>query len=253
MRYRFLLTGIFLIWAFVLHAQLKSTNYLQGIRKNDVSNCWFNETNDTISLEKQTMLPEPIGFIGEQYQRFFIHYITITKSLTNPYQYHVTGKTKVKENICDFSGTISIVKAEIYAKQLDNRYRQGLAECTVDFKEDARLVATGFIKGKLTTKFYLDEKGNAQYDDLLFGADLYFNNQCEASWTSYSSKKTKKVNWGDYRIPGNTGFDIGDGGFMIADKYVNNGWQNYKRSTGDDPEDEATKKAIQSEAQLWWK
>lgn len=253
MRYRFLLTGIILIWALISHAQLKSTNYLQEIKKNDLSKCWCTDKSAANNSDLQTMLPEPIGFIGEQYQRFFIHYITITKSVTNPYQYNVTGKTKVKENICDFSGIITIVKAGIYTKQLDNRYKQGFVECEVDFKEDGKQVATGFIKGKLTTKFYLDEKRSAQYDDLLFGADLYFNNQCAASWTSYSTKKSRKVNWGDYRIPGNTGFDIGDGEFVIADKYVNNGWQNYKLATSGDPEDEATKTALISEALEWWK
>ena len=87
----------------------------------------------------------------------------------------------------------------------------------------------------------------------MFGADLYFNNQCEANWTSYTTNKSKKVNWGDYRIPGNTGFDICDGEFMIDDKYVKNGWQNYKASRSDDPENAATKKAERAEAIEWWK
>ncbi len=60
------------------------------------------------------------------------------------------------------------------------------------------------------------------------------------------------MNWGDYRIPGNTGFDIGDGEFMIADKYVNNGWQNYKTARND-PENVATKNAEQAEVKEWWK
>ncbi len=253
MQCRFLSMVLFLFFTSVSQAQMKSTNYLQGIKKNNLSKCWCMEKSEANNPDVETMLPEPIGVIGEQCQRFFIHYTSITKSLTNPYQYNVTGKTKVKENICDFSGTITIVKAGIYTKQLDNRYKQGFAECVVNFKEDNQQAATGFITGKLTTKFYLDEKRNAQYDDLLFGADLYFNNQCEASWTSYSNKKTRKVNWGDYRIPGNTGFDVGDGEFAIADKYANNGWQSYKLATAGDPEKEATKKAIAAEAKLWWK
>ena len=65
--------------------------------------------------------------------------------------------------------------------------------------------------------------------------------------------KTKKVNWGDYRIPGNTGFDIGDGEFIIADKYLHNGWGNYKLAMNGDPENTATKNAVQWEANEWWK
>lgn len=253
MQSKFLLTLLLLCWTSFCHAQVKSTNYIKGIKENDLSKCWHNDADNPDSMGLQTMLPEPIGFIGEQYQRFFIHYNTITKSGANAYQYHVTGKTKVKENSCDFTGTITIIRAGLYTKQFDYRYKQGFAECEVNFKEDSKQASTGFIKGKLTTRFYLDENRNIQYDDLLFGADLYFNNQCEGNWTSYSTKKTKKVNWGDYRIPGNTGFDIGDGEFMIADKYVNHGWQNYKLAINGDPENEATKKAARAEAQQWWK
>jgi len=253
MQSKFIFPALFLLWASVYHARQNSTDYIQEIRKHDHSKCWHNDVGTSDSIGLQTMLPEPIGVIGDRYQRFFIHYNTITKSGTNPYQYRVTGKTKVKENICDFSGTITILKAGLYTKQFDYRYKQGFAECLVNFNENSIQPSAGFIKGKLTTKFYLDENGNIQYDDLLFGADLYFNNQCEASWTSYTSKISRKVNWGDYRIPGNTGFDIGDGEFMIAEKYVNNGWQNYKLAINGDPENEATKKAAQTEVLEWWK
>lgn len=227
--------------------------FLAGIKKYDLAKLWYNDSRTSVNKNIEATLPEPLGFIGETYQRFFVHYNTVSRCKTNPCQYHIKGKTMVRNTIRNFSGSITIKMAGIYLKQFDYRYRQGFVICDLHFKEDSTQTATGIFTGTLSTNFYLDEADHIQYDDLLFGADLYFNNQCEANWTSYTTNKSKKVNWGDYRIPGNTGFDIGDGEFMIDDKYVKNGWQNFKASRSDDPENAATKKAERAEAIEWWK
>ena len=233
--------------------QPASASYLGGIKNHDLSKLWNSNADKKDTDILAITLPRPLGIIGENCQRFYIHYTTVAKSKTNPCQYNVTGKTKVKDNICSFSGTITITKAGIYTKQFDYRYKQGFVECAINFKEDTTQVNSGMFTGKLVTTFYLDEKRMIEYDDLLFGADLYFNNQVQATWTSYATYKSKKVNWGDYRIPGNTGFDVGDGEFMIDDKYVKNGWQNYKAARSGDPENAATKNAESAEAIEWWK
>jgi hypothetical protein len=36
-----------------------------------------------------------LGFIGENYQRFHIHFISIIQNPLNPYEYFAYGKTKV--------------------------------------------------------------------------------------------------------------------------------------------------------------
>ena len=230
-----------------------SANYLSGIKNHDLNKLWFSNPDKKDADILAVTHPTPLGIIGENCQRFYIHYTAVTKCKTNSCQYNVTGKTRVKENICGFSGTITITKTRIYTKQFDYRYKQGFVECAINFKEDTTQVNSGIFTGKLVTTFYLDEKRMIEYDDLLFGADLYFNNQVQATWTSYATYKSKKVKWGDYRIPGNTGFDVGDGEFMIDDKYVKNGWQNYKAARSGDPENAATKNAESAEAIEWWK
>ena len=59
-------------------------------------------------------------------------------------------------------------------------------------------------------------------------------------------------NWAEYWIPAGKGLNKGDGEFMIADKFVKNGWQNYRQSRGN-PEDSATGAAERNEAWEWWK
>ena len=48
------------------------------------------------------------GFIGANYQRFDICPISITKMNNYVQQYSITGKTRVKNNICDFNGILTI-------------------------------------------------------------------------------------------------------------------------------------------------
>lgn len=232
--------------------QSGSADYYSGIRKFGLSKLWHTPKDKEAGDSEEIFVPEPLGFIGDQYERFYIHYLSIIKSTTNPYEYIVYGKTKVKDNICTFRGTIKIVKAGIYKKQFDYRYKQGFVECRVAFNEDSTQRSSGFFIGKLTSNFYLDEKSNIQYDDLLFGPDGYFNNQCEASWTSYQKKKMKRANWGDYRMAASKELDMGDGEFSVNKKYQSNGWYNYVVAWSNDPEKDATKKAQQTEASHWW-
>ncbi|MEO6819008.1 MAG: hypothetical protein ABI204_04735 [Ginsengibacter sp.] len=229
-----------------------SKDYYADIKKTNASKLWYNDMsvpeNDSISVT----LPEPLGFIGDNYQRFYIHFISVKKSKVNPYQYFVSGKTKVKEIISGFSGTINVVKAGIYKKQIDENYKQGSVECNIIFYEDSLQKSTGFFKGKLISKFFLDERNLVWYDDIELGADGYFNNQCEAVWTSYKTSKSKKCNWGDYRIPQSKALDSGDGEFAVNKKYDLFGWKNYRIAWSDDPWVKGTGQAREAENKHWW-
>lgn len=231
----------------------KSVDYFAAIKKHDLSKLW---RSDSIYIEggpEKIEFPEPIGYIDDNYQRFYIHYITITKSKDNPYQYKVFGKTKVKDNICSFNGTITVRKAMLYKESDDPRYKQGSVICDVVFYEDSTQFSSGVIKGTLTSEFYLDKKGKLHYDALVFGADGFSNNECRATWTSYKTGKSKKCNWGDFRIPDSGDFDIGAGEFSVADKYVKNGWENYRLAWNNYPDTPEVIKARQKEVAKWWK
>jgi hypothetical protein len=235
------LTAI-LLSSIALHAQNIS------IAKYDLSTLW---KGDTIHSDDDIAgaFPEPLGFIGDNYQRFYIHYTSVVK--TGPDLYTVKGKTRVKDNICNFTGTIKVLKAVMHKDSEDPGYKEGTLTCQVTLYEDSTQRSSGFIKGQLTTDFCIDAKGHLQYDALTLGADGYANNQCEATWTSYSTKKSKKCNWGDYRIPDSGDLDTGVGEFMITEKYIPNGWENYTKLNSDD--EQTATKAKEIESKEWWK
>ena len=197
---------------------------------------------------------EILGFIGDNYQRFQIHFISIIQNPTNPYEYFAYGKTKVKNNICEFQGIIKIIKSSLYKECDIPFYKQGYAECEVILYEDKKQAFTGFFKGNLTSNFIIDDKGVFRYDALSSYADGFCNNQFIGTWTNYKTKSSKKCHWGDYRIPDCGDLDCGAGLFMVWDEYKKNGWQSYvKCNHGSYPDEESYQKACKEELFEWWK
>lgn len=205
------------------------------------------------------------GFIGSNFQRIQIHLARAMKSEKYPNQYQIEGRTKVRNNICDFKGTIAITSGRKQAKEkiidgiLDGDEKvassiavRGIAVSDCEFREDPNQKYAGVFKGKLTTYFYIDQRGIIHYDDLNNYSDRYFNNPFVGVWTSYNGKLIKKVHWGDWRIPYSGDLDIGVGEFWPAKKYLNNGWGFFK------DEDKVIKKGPdgmlyrQGESE-WWK
>ena len=76
----------------------KTTDFMTEIIKYDISDLWtltkLKVENDTTIFEKQ----EPLGFIGNNYQRFYIHFISAIQNPTDKLNYLIYGKTRVKEN-----------------------------------------------------------------------------------------------------------------------------------------------------------
>lgn len=250
MTYRFLLLPLLLSLCLAVKAQdANTTDFYASIKNYDLSGQWM---GDSVQLEGDgdiRKFPEPIGFIGDTYQRFYIHYLSVVK--INDYEYQVKGKTKVKNNICNFSGTITVLKAKMYKQLDDPNYKQGYAVCQLDFAEDSTQSASGFIQGKLVTNFYFDKNRQLHYDALRFFSDGYNNNQCTAIWTSYKTGKSKKCNWGDERIPESNDLDQGAGEFMVNEKYIAAGWESYVKCYYGTKEE--SKKAFAAENAKWWK
>jgi hypothetical protein len=176
----------------------------------------------------------------------------------NPYEYFVYGKTKVKNVICSFQGVLTIKEAKLYVETdwIDNTIKQGCVVCDVQFFEDKKQNSTGFIKGTLTSSFIIDKNNKMEYDAIMLVADGYSNNEFVGNWTSYKTGKSKKCNWGDYRIPESHELDVGTGEFMIDEKYKNNGWEDYyfiqKNSYYPNCESEEYKVVMARENKKWW-
>jgi hypothetical protein len=231
-------------------------DFYELIKYYDLSKIW---TADSILAEniegskEMHKRSEPVGYIGNDFQRFYIHFISAIKKQNSPYEYLVFGKTKVKNTLCDFLGTIKIIGSKQYDKSELPDYKEGYVVCEIQFFEDSKQPSTGYISGKMVTNFLIDSKNKFRYNAIMFPSDEFCNNQCGGNWINYKTKEIKKCNWGDYRIPDSKGLDIGAGFFSVDEKYVKNGWENYMLSILGKPDSAEVKEARKKELEEWWK
>jgi len=255
MRITFIICVLTTVMYHRVNAQDTTTrNFYREIKNYDLSFLWISD-----SIITDTDIPEPIGFIGDSFQRFFIHFTAVKKNHFNHYIYNVEGKTKVKDLIHAFHGTITILSSEIgFDTILDDPKvvnSSGIVRCEILFYEDKKSPGSGKIEGELETNFYFDKKNVLRYDSLgLGGMDTYCNNQFRGTWTSYKTLKKKKCNWGDFRIPESDALDGGVGEFVPEEKYYKRGWDTYQKAfIWDDPNASQSYKAMKIEEKQWWK
>jgi len=177
------------------------------------------------------------GFIGDNYQRIRVKFITVTKDYTSPDTYNVQGKSMVKNNIDEFAGTIKIShirKLKNISHGVDDEYKnkgikgEYIIIADYSFFENKDQPHSGTFKGVLESDFYLDKNYQVHYDDIELNADGYTNNQFVGEWIDYKTNLAKRCNWGDFRIPNSGDLDVGAGEFSPADKYLKYGWQSIR-------------------------
>ena len=210
---------------FDLEVDYQSENVLEKYKSfdYDFSKIWSFTGNQNV-----------YGIIGDEHQKISIKLISISRTSNEPFLYNVLGKSKVKDNICEFYGNI-VIKEIREVKELhfgvDNEYadkgikNQGILVADYEFYGSKEQNHSGIFKGTLYSKWYLNSKNEIVYDNIEFISDGYINNAFIGVWKSYSNDKEKKCNWADYRVPNaNKDFDIGSGEFSVSEKYWDKGW-----------------------------
>lgn len=206
-----------------------------------------------------------IGYIGDNYQRIHIHLISIIKNMDADNEYFVYGKSKVKNNVCDFQGKFIITHVrEFNRAEREALYKEALKhgdqEAASRFGkargfilaeyylyENPEQKGSGVFKGVIKSHFYI-EKEVLYFDDTnLEYEDKYSNNQFLGVWQSYKTGAQKPCNWGAYRIPEAGDLDIGVGEFSPNTKYLEQGWDTYYRAYN--KSESAAKK---EEETKWW-
>lgn len=193
------------------------------------------------------------GFIGADYQRIRVKLISIIKNKDIPDQYMVFGKSMVKDNVCEFQGTLKLTSAYYINDPEFKDTKQGFILGDYLFYENPAQKHVGQFKGVFRTGFYIDPKGQIAIDDRMGGADGYANNEFVGTWTAYSGKPVKPCNWGQGRIPMSGDLDSGAGEFYPNDKYVTAGWLDYKKAFSGGTNAQEAKEAEKRERAEWWK
>jgi hypothetical protein len=175
-----------------------------------------------------------LGYIGNNFQRMYMTFEKVQKKSAT--EYSVSGVSKVKKNVCNFTGTFKILEYRqlkefhygIDDVRIDDVKNQGYVFAEFIIEEDITQKNSGEFRGILATGWYINKEGELLYDDLDDYSDRYENNQFFGEWVSYNSVSPKTVAWGDSRIPMSHGLDVGAGDFCPAKKYLDNGWEEYK-------------------------
>lgn len=176
----------------------------------------------------QTQNFQQNGIIGKNYQRIQFHIDNALKSNENSDLYYITGKSKVNNNICNFSGTIELLKLYCYECDFDSTTTCGYLIGQYVFYEDSTQNHSGIFKGIMSCDIYIDKKNKRiLLDESMDVADGYQNRTYVGVWVDYHTKLSKKCIWGDYRLPFTFDFDCGDGEMIVCEKYVKNGWETY--------------------------
>jgi hypothetical protein len=238
----------------------KEENYFRQIATFDLSTLWCSDSiklDDVVGAEPHKIKhPEPLGFMDTTFQRFYIHFNSSHRDKTNPYLYQVTGKTRVRNTICPFKGTLQVDTATLNQFSDFPGYKEGKVVCRMNLEEDPLYPSSGGISGIYTCNYLIDSLGKLRYNALALIADGYRNNQFEGIWTGHKTKMRKKCCWGDFRIPDCGNLDWGTGEFMINEKYQHRGWDDFyllQISSLEDQSTENFKKAVQAEERIWWK
>jgi len=242
--------------------QSRKTNTLyDSLRYYNFSHLWHADSvlnleflDGAVSSEpRKFRFPEPLGYIGNNYQRFYIHFISVQKDKADPYTYNVKGKTRVKDNICSFTGTFHIDSVELNPdSNVGDSFRRATFDISVVLKEDTGCPHSGTITASLETDWVFYKK-KPYYDNLYGVADGYCNNQATGQWKSYDGRLTKKCNWGDERMPDSKELDDGAGDVGIDEKYIQYGWQNFCNAYNGGTTEAIRIKALAEEEREWWK
>jgi hypothetical protein len=200
-----------------LRTRHRRANTIQNLAGFDLSAIWTTADN------------QQNGVIGLDCKRIKIFIGKVTKDTKDNLTYHVTGKSNVNGNICDFSGQIRLLRAYESSTDSESEHENsGNLFAEYNFNEDKTQKSVGSFRGIFECFYYLDKKSRKGFIDESFSiADGYFNRTYVGTWASYSTRSIKKCIWGDYRLPFTFDFDCGDGEMSVCDKYIQNGWTTF--------------------------
>jgi hypothetical protein len=172
------------------------------------------------------------GVIGNRNQRIEMRFVSVVKDLTNPYKYHIAGKSKVNRNICDFNcelfiDSIKTLKdSTAYGEAPE--ISKGMLLGSYFFKEDSTQSHVGKFQGHFYVKFDEFEEGKTK----VF-SELYYDDEnlvFIGSWQEYNKGERKDCNWGLLIPPGAKGtlFTYYENGYyLINPQYLDQGWESY--------------------------
>jgi hypothetical protein len=231
---------------------LPAENTSQFLKKHNLSPVWLG----TIHSEEVSGSVFN-GFYGADRYRIEMHFASVEKDPAQPHIYHISGKSRFKDNIVPFTGIITVESLSyIQDTNLDQATLENMgfkevltAKGKFELKEEASYTGAGVFAGEIFidlgirnfedayqenevdtwTTFYkeVSEDSGIQLTGSSRGAGFLL----DGNWTSYQTSKTKPVLVAkDIFLISNDileNFMIGERDVVINPKYRQLGWDNY--------------------------
>jgi hypothetical protein len=203
--------------------------WIQDIEFTDLSFLWAGE----LSQENR------LGYIGDNFERIRLQFVSVIINNDNPFEYFVYGKTLVSNVLCDFQGSLSITETGLKNDTIHKDLNRGFISGDFVFFEDPACMHSGVFRGYFSSQIYQDKTGTFYYDDIEGDDANFINNEFIGEWYDYKTQESHVCNFGDFRIPESKDLDVGKMEFTPATQYLKNGWENFSKE--------------ESTENLWWK
>ncbi len=255
LKYTMLITSILMTNSF-LFSQKDLSDYDEFNIRSYKNNTIINNTEKLINkdfsiLWKNVDSKNIFGFIGKNYTRLNMKFMSVIKNPKNEYEYLIYGKSKVYNNICEFQGKIIIKSIFQFDTNNEQKIKEGTVVGIYQFNEDSNHKHSGIFKGKFVTHWTTDSIGNIIKVDLPCVGGNFEIDRYAGTWKKYNSQLKKKANWGLWRIPQSKELDVGTSEFCPSEKYTKYGWGNYMKAHPDGNSENI--KAYIEENKKWWK
>ena len=192
------------------------------------------------------------GMIGDDIQKMEVVFLSITR--INEMEYKIIGKSKVKNNICDFEGVIevqNVIESDIAKSEIADV--DGKVIGKYRFYENKNQPHTGIFEGAFETYWAYDDDGIVVSSDFWYTASAYaiiFS----GTWKSYQTENIKNACWSDYKGCFPSGFNRSDGPDLIPnEEYRSRGWFEADMFSSDEEKRAIAKKEWRENWLDWWK
>jgi hypothetical protein len=179
------------------------------------------QTDDITALMKQEAIF--LGMIGDEKRKMGIAFLTIVRGADDKL-WEVTGKSKVRDNICDFRGIMEVQSAKVDVSTYDGTdFFYGTITGKYLFEEDRNQSGTGVFEGTFEIEWnnvnlstYLTSIAHGEVE---FEVGATFT----GTWKSYRTGAIRKACWGN--LPECKPCCVNDGQELwIAEEYRSTGW-----------------------------
>ncbi|MCC2546378.1 hypothetical protein LJY25_07970 [Hymenobacter sp. BT175] len=180
-----------------------------------------------------------LGYLGPQYRRLELVFQKVRRDRKNPAVYHVAGKTRERERILPFTGTITLTsmrkvrvpKGCNCAREWNHYQATGRFRLT----ESAAVEGSGTFSGTLTMMFSRTPNGVAYLpaykDDWGYTEGKGEGTTFTSTWRNPESKKPLNLLWAsnfmEIAPTVMENFYAGDRGMHINPRYARMGWNRY--------------------------